>query len=63
MKTTDGPVAEMVVPAPKKRPIPIVPPIAIICTWRLDRERMVPSLFSILSAMLRLLKFKLETKQ
>lgn len=26
-------------PVPRKRPVPIVPPIAIICTWRAERDR------------------------
>ena len=40
-KTIDGPATWIVLPAPKNRPVPIVPPRAIICTCRLFRLRSI----------------------
>lgn len=34
-----GPAFSMLAPAPRKRPTPIAPPMAIICTWRLPSPR------------------------
>src|SRR6476620_1033104 len=34
-KITDGPAAEMVLPEPMNRPVPIAPPMAISWMWRL----------------------------
>lgn len=39
MRTEAGPPVASDLPVPRKRPVPIVPPIAIICTWRAESLR------------------------
>lgn len=34
-----GPPVASDLPVPRKSPVPMVPPIAIICTWRADNFR------------------------
>lgn len=37
--TMDGPARLMVLPDPMNNPVPMAPPMAISCRWRLDRLR------------------------
>lgn len=39
MRIEAGPPVASDFPVPRKRPVPIVPPMAIICTWRAERDR------------------------
>ena len=39
MRMMLGPALAMLAPAPRKRPTPMAPPIAIIWTWRLLSPR------------------------
>ena len=53
-KTIEGPVSASDLPEPRNKPVPMVPPMAMNCTWRLLRPRSISLVWSRLSTDLSL---------